>query len=387
MQRQAQTAQEKEVAEYRYKMYSFVIPAFLLFCTIATMLNLFMILLLRRTKIRNAVTMLIQSLTLSDISTSSIVAISLMYNSYLPNIKGTTINPCISLTLENLRCAGLLTATIHLLLIAVHHYTSITAPHLSKEKLRKDSVGFIQITLSSTSLILAFIICIFVWIVPIVALVLLSLSFENQGYYNCMHVYFYTSRAFRYTVSGVIFVIFVLIIICYSKILYLLKRQTSKVKSRSTETRVYRILWTAVMICTSYFVGWFPALIVFTLTCSTCDLLREQKFKVIFFLSCIQLAFILLKSTLNPIIYTLRVPEVRFEARQCLRRFGKRINRMFGPKSNSSSKDASTGIKFLPEERLLEDDQNLWSERPESASPSNTDKNSSLIAKNTVVRM
>jgi lysylphosphatidylglycerol synthetase-like protein (DUF2156 family) len=258
-------------------MYKIVIPCFVVVCFVAIVLNTSMILALRRTKIRNAVVTLILSLTVSDITTSSIVALSLLYNSYLPNVQGTSVNPCISLTLENLRSAGLLTGTFHLLLIALNHYISIVKPHLNKKQLRR--IGKLQNVTIFTIQFSAFWLCIFAWTMPIFALVLLSLSFENQGYYNCVRVDFYSSRAFRTTISGILAAIFCLILICYAKILYLLRRQTSKVKSKSTETRVFKILWTALMICSSYFFGWFPALAVFLLTCSTCDLLREQKFR------------------------------------------------------------------------------------------------------------
>lgn len=134
-------------------MYRIVIPCFVVICFIAIILNFCMILALRRTKIRNAVVTLILSLTVSDISTSSIVALSLLYNSYLPNVQNTSVNPCISLTLENLRSAGLLTGAFHLLLIALNHYTSIVKPHLSKKQLRKigKSQMFLKILTSNCS--------------------------------------------------------------------------------------------------------------------------------------------------------------------------------------------------------------------------------------------
>lgn len=184
-------------------MYSIVIPVFIVLCGVALLLNSLMILILRRTRVRNAVVTLILSLTLSDMWTSSIVAVSLLYNSYLPNVEGTTVNPCVSLTLENLRTAGLLTGIFHLLLIAINHYVSIIRPHISKKRLKR----------------MASIPCIFAWISPIFALVSLSLAFDNQGYYDdCIRVDFYSSRIFRTTLSGVLAVIFMIIICCYTRI-------------------------------------------------------------------------------------------------------------------------------------------------------------------------
>lgn len=83
--------------------------------------------------------------------------------------------------------------------------------------------------------------------------------------------------------------------------------------SRSAQKRVSRenkTLTTTILICSSFFIGWAPATIHFTITCDTCELLKEQKFRVLFFFSCIQLSFILGKSLLNPLIYSIRIPEI-----------------------------------------------------------------------------
>uniref|UniRef100_A0A914DZ35 G-protein coupled receptors family 1 profile domain-containing protein n=1 Tax=Acrobeloides nanus TaxID=290746 RepID=A0A914DZ35_9BILA len=68
------------------------------FC--AFIANSFIIFALRATRNRNATTILITSLTLSDIWTISVLTASLVVNSYLPIVKGTKQNLCLSLILE-----------------------------------------------------------------------------------------------------------------------------------------------------------------------------------------------------------------------------------------------------------------------------------------------
>ncbi|CAK5082828.1 unnamed protein product [Meloidogyne enterolobii] len=84
---------------------------------------------------------------------------------------------------------------------------------------------------------------------------------------------------------------------------------------------------TAILICASFFLGWAPAAILFALTCEDCGVLLDRKsFRAIFLLSCLQLAFILLKSFLNPLIYSLRVPDVDTQVRL----FRRKLQNSFG---------------------------------------------------------
>jgi hypothetical protein len=157
---------------------------------------------LKRTKIWYTGLVLILSLTISDIFTSVIVGCSLLYNSYLPQVQNTSVNPCISLTLENLRSSGLLTGFIHLLLISFNQYISIVKPHINKELLLK----------------IAVVLCAAAWILPLSVLVSLSFSFKEQGYYDCMRVDFYHSFTFRAITSGFLLLIFIAIVLCYAEI-------------------------------------------------------------------------------------------------------------------------------------------------------------------------
>jgi len=326
-------------------MYKIVIPIFLVISGFAVIANALVIIALRMTKVRNATVTLILSLTISDIWTSSIVALSLLYNSYLPIVKGTYPDPCFSLTLEMLRTGGLITGTLHLLLISIHHYIGIVKPYTDKQKLKN----------------ISFILCIIAWLAPLTVLFSLACFIPGQGYHDdCMNVAFYHAREFRLSVSILLVIIFIFITWCYIKLLLLLRTQAAHWRtSRSAQKRVSRenkTLWTTILICSSFFIGWAPATIHFTITCDTCDLLRQQRFRVLFFFSCIQLSFILGKSLMNPLIYSLRIPEVDAELRELIHKYTSPFKRLLCLENAKSRSKRPPSIKKIitPAERMLE---------------------------------
>uniref|UniRef100_A0A7E4V9Y3 G_PROTEIN_RECEP_F1_2 domain-containing protein n=1 Tax=Panagrellus redivivus TaxID=6233 RepID=A0A7E4V9Y3_PANRE len=331
--------ENEDLTDYRVHMYKIVIPIFLVVSGFAVIANALVILALRMTKVRNATVTLILSLTVADMWTSSIVAISLLYNSYLPMVKGTYPNPCFSLALEMLRTGGLITSTLHLLLISIHHYIGIVRPYTDKRKMRNVATAL----------------CITVWLAPLIVLFGLASSISGQGFHNCMDVRFYHSRLFRVAVSSLLIAIFVFIIFCYTKLLLLLRAQANHWKaSRSAQKRVSRenrTLWTTILICSSVFIGWAPATIHFTITCDTCDLLKEQQFRVLFLFSCVQLSFILGKSLMNPLIYSLRIPEVDMQLKSLMHKYVRPIWKLCGcnPRKDLDPKAAPSRSRIVAE--------------------------------------
>ncbi|KAK0395536.1 hypothetical protein QR680_001328 [Steinernema hermaphroditum] len=297
--------QPNDVKAYRAKMYEIVIPIFLILSCFAIFANVIVILALRGTKVISPTVILIASLTISDIWTSAIVAASLLYNSYLPAVKDTEVNPCASLTLEMMRTGGLITGALHLLLIAIHHYIGILSPWSSRAPLNRPALAL----------------CLLAWATPLVALFGVACSINGQGYRNCSDVRFYHTRLFRFSVSILLVVIFLLISWFYIRLLCMLNTLNHKWQSTTAHRRVSRqnrTLLTAILICSNFFIGWAPATIHFMITCETCRLLNfvnRQEFSVLFALSCIQLSFIIGKSIMNPLIYSLRIPEVDTQIR------------------------------------------------------------------------
>uniref|UniRef100_A0A1I8BG74 G_PROTEIN_RECEP_F1_2 domain-containing protein n=1 Tax=Meloidogyne hapla TaxID=6305 RepID=A0A1I8BG74_MELHA len=274
---------------FRMEMYKIVIPMFLTASILAILANLVVIAALRSAKvIRTATVVLILSLTFSDIWTSIVVSLSLLYNSYMPIVLEADVNPCVSLTLELLRTGGMISATLHLLLIALHHFVGIARPQTPRAAGQDRRALFA---------------CLIAWIVPFSVLLFLSLGIKGQGYWNCQHLLKLRANRKRFSsknesIHG--------------------QRKSSLEKNR----REMRTTVTAILICASFFLGWAPAAILFALTCEDCGVLLDRKsFRAIFLLSCLQLAFILLKSFLNPLIYSLRVPDVDTQVRLFRRKF------------------------------------------------------------------
>uniref|UniRef100_A0A915M1T7 G-protein coupled receptors family 1 profile domain-containing protein n=1 Tax=Meloidogyne javanica TaxID=6303 RepID=A0A915M1T7_MELJA len=300
---------------FRMEMYKIVIPMFLTASILAILANLVVIAALRSAKvIRTATVVLILSLTFSDIWTSIVVSLSLLYNSYMP----------IVLEADLLRTGGMISATLHLLLIALHHFVGIARPQTPR------SAGQDRRALFA---------CLIAWIAPFSVLLFLSLGIKGQGYWNCQHVDFYHSRLFRLFVSFLLVAIFLLITSFYICLLVKLRANRKRFSNKNESIhgqrkssleknrREMRTTVTAILICASFFLGWAPAAILFALTCEDCGVLLDRKsFRAIFLLSCLQLAFILLKSFLNPLIYSLRVPDVDTQVRL----FRRKLQNSFG---------------------------------------------------------
>uniref|UniRef100_A0A0K0E4H5 G_PROTEIN_RECEP_F1_2 domain-containing protein n=1 Tax=Strongyloides stercoralis TaxID=6248 RepID=A0A0K0E4H5_STRER len=294
----------KEIHELTIQNYRIVVPIFLTMCIMGVLANAIVIMALIKTKVRTPTVTIISSLSFSDMWTSSVVAASLLYNSYLPILYQTfEINPCISLTLELFRTGGLITGTLHLLIISIHHYIGITRPYYKRAYTTK-----------------TFIVCTLIWIIPPLFLIILASSFKNQGFRDCWEFdNFYHTRIFRVAVSSIIVIIFFIITFCYARMIYLLRLKRKKWQSKSATNKTRndnRTVLTTVWICLSFFIGWAPATLQFSITCSTCHLMRYetvQGYKLIFYFSCLQLTFLLGKTLMNPLIYSFRIPEVERE--------------------------------------------------------------------------
>ncbi|KAI1720032.1 7 transmembrane receptor (rhodopsin family) domain-containing protein [Ditylenchus destructor] len=351
--------EREELARYRLQMYKIVIPGFLAISCLAVLANAVVIIALRATKVRNATVTLILSLTMSDIWTSSIVAFSLLYNSYLPTVKGTDVNPCFSLTLEMMRSGGLITGTLHLLIIAIHHYVGIVKPYWDKSVLRR----------------IAKCLCVVAWLTPLLALLLLATAFPNEGYWDCTNIKFYHTKAFRLSISTMLVAIFIIITTSYIGLLWILRIQRDKWRRQRTApisensyhqngdsqtqalqqqsnggerkvARENRTLWTAILICTSFFLGWAPACLHFSITYDGGPLREIRRFRTLFLFSCIQLCFILGKSLVNPLIYSLRIPEVKKEIRS-MTTLPKWARKILWAKSDTKKKSTA----WIPSER------------------------------------
>uniref|UniRef100_A0AC35U7H0 G_PROTEIN_RECEP_F1_2 domain-containing protein n=1 Tax=Rhabditophanes sp. KR3021 TaxID=114890 RepID=A0AC35U7H0_9BILA len=310
----------EEIQELALQNYRIAVPIFLCLCILGVMANAVVIVALISTKVRTPTVTIISSLTLSDMWTSCVVAASLVYNSYIPMYyPDIYFDPCLSLAMELFRTGGLITGTLHLLIISIHHYIGITKPYYRRE--------YTIQTLFA---------CLLAWIMPFLFLTILASSFSNQGFRNCWEPNnFYQTRVFRLSVSALIVLIFVIIIFCYVRMvssrIYLLRQQRKKFQSRSASNKTKsdnRTVYTTVLICSSFFIGWAPATIQFAITCYHCSFIKVntiQDYKLLFYFSCLQLTFMMGKTLMNPLIYSFRIPEVDRE----LVKLHKKISTLF----------------------------------------------------------
>jgi len=90
-------------------------------------------------------------------------------------------------------------------------------------------------------------------------------------------------------------------------------------------------LVTSCWLCGTFVLGWLPACIQFATTCNDCLLSNAtgtrtlEGMKPIFAISVTSVTFIILKSIVNPIIYAVRIPEIK-EQMPC-KKSKKEINR------------------------------------------------------------
>lgn len=100
-----------------------------------------------------------------------------------------------------------MSATLHLLLIAIHHIRGILHPVPDPNcQLRRTRIA-----------------CVFAWLGPFFTLLALSLAFPGQGFWSqhCQRVDFYHSRLFRICVSLLLVSIFLVITSCYVRLVCL----------------------------------------------------------------------------------------------------------------------------------------------------------------------
>uniref|UniRef100_A0A915KMN7 G-protein coupled receptors family 1 profile domain-containing protein n=1 Tax=Romanomermis culicivorax TaxID=13658 RepID=A0A915KMN7_ROMCU len=72
-------------------------------------------------------------------------------------------------------------------------------------------------------------------------------------------------------------------------------------------------LLTTLLIWSTFFVAWFPVATIYVLSCDTCVFSPHKRyhFKAVFTVSTVAQFGILTKTLINPIIYAVRIPEIR----------------------------------------------------------------------------
>lgn len=295
------------------RLYSTAVPIIIILAILVMLVNgalLVAVRLIRRRSAqdhrhyRNPTLPLTISLAVSDLCTSIAMTFSLVYNSYLFPVLGLPTNACVSLTFEAIRMGGLITSTWHLLALAVSHYLNISHPSTYKEIL----------TPRATRTIIGV-----MWTLPPVVLLVFMSSTEGQGFRSpydpcrghCWRLGFWSTFTFRLTIFFVFVSPFLVMSGLYVKFLHLSYRQDQLIVPTTALKRKRRTFMTTVCIWVTFFLFWIPTCLVFLLTCGTCPLTSDVRPRLVFAVGVLSNLCILLKSLINPIIYAVRIPEIK----------------------------------------------------------------------------
>ncbi|OUC48314.1 putative 7 transmembrane receptor [Trichinella nativa] len=309
---QSNITEELEVLKWRQQAYSVAVPVFVAICILVMVANLCVLVTLRwlHTKLTPTLRLTV-SLAISDVWTSTVVAVSMVFNSYLVVVMHVPVSTCVALTFEGIRMGGLLTGCFHLLALSVNHYLLIVKPFLYPK------------LLSSRRTI---VVIVLLWLVPPTVMLTFFASLEGQGYRSeegyCLNVAFFHRLEFRLVIFLLICLLLVIMSVLYLLIFCMLNRLEKRFsKTRRSDpcsqqqqlSKKRKVLTTSLIIWGTFLLGWVPSSVIFVLTCATCPYpySKSSAISVVFATSVLANFCILIKSLINPVIYAVRIPEIR----------------------------------------------------------------------------
>ncbi|KAL1494969.1 hypothetical protein ABEB36_010468 [Hypothenemus hampei] len=232
---------------------------------------------------------------------------------------------------ELLRLSGIVVTVVHLLALSLNHYIGILKP------LHYNSI----VTSKKVSTVIWML-----WLVPFFTVVGICTAFDVEGtFWNNLRrntnedAEFMSTFSFRITYSSLFFIPILIMVVCYTHILIVVKKQQIRWNnlSRVGSTRVQgkpnqkmsrehkqlegnvRAIYTTLLILGSCFIGWAPALLSYTMMCMTgcyisgadLDDFNCRHAYLIMGLRMTDNILIILKMLANPIIYSIRMREIK----------------------------------------------------------------------------
>nr|CAH7740386.1 unnamed protein product [Callosobruchus chinensis] len=267
------------------------------------------------------------SLAIADAISSSMTGV-LLFTEKIDAIEEMGMLPCI---IELIRLTGIVITVLHLLALSLNHYIGILKPlHYN-----------VIVTKRKVTTVIGFL-----WLLPLLLVLILS-TVENHGLLlkniinNTCNEEIFTTFISRLSYSMLFFLPIVLMIFCYGHILVAVRKQQnkwkklsrlgstkSKGKIKASNDKVdkeqarlqgnIKAINTTLLILGSCFVGWLPGLMFFILLCTDCPingdalkmLNRDYKYEVTI-ARLVENMLIILKMFANPIIYTIRIKEIK----------------------------------------------------------------------------
>ncbi|XP_017776205.1 PREDICTED: trace amine-associated receptor 2-like [Nicrophorus vespilloides] len=296
-------------------LYRFLIPLMCVFCMISICVNIRVLLSAHWIRRPLSPTLHISlSLAAADACSSLLLGTGLIINSYLPIVHNMKILPTISfIQIEMFRLSGILITVAHLLALSVNHWLGILKPlhYTTMMTTRKVTIVIVML-----------------WMVPTGLFVVYFQSKVNSDGLESLNM-----LTFRLVFSSLLFVPLILMVLFYTHILFMVRKQQklwaqlsrsgskkskgtckSQQQRRTMEGNV-KAICTTLLILGSCLVGWMPATLTFLLICDEgCVYLRDDisispTFQFMIPWMCNTL--LILKTLANPIIYSSRMIEIK----------------------------------------------------------------------------
>ena len=111
-------------------LYTYLCPVIIFVCFFSIIFNAILMSISRQSKFVNKSPILLLSLNLAltDLIASLLNGLSILLNSYMPEVYDIKMSPCSMLIFEMFRCAALVASALHLLALAFVHYRGIVNP-------------------------------------------------------------------------------------------------------------------------------------------------------------------------------------------------------------------------------------------------------------------
>lgn len=310
-----------DARQLQFTVYSVSVPILLAYATLAFMVNVGVLSTVPWIKNKlNPTLRLTISLTLSDVWTSATVSVALVYNSYLYHVHHISTNACVAVTVEVFRMGGFFSGIFHLLALALNHYVSTAHPFFARKLM----------TPSTTNGMI-----VFMWLLPTIVVLIGFHSVPDQGYrspanISCQNLSFAHTFEYRMIILSLICILLIIMSVLYIAVIVILRRMKRKFdrtrkfsihnQQQQQFKRKRKTFVTTLLIWLTFFLGWFPTCLMFVLMCRNClySFYNRDSAKVVYMFGILGNFFILTKTLANPIIYAIRIPEIK----TVLRRWG-----------------------------------------------------------------
>ncbi|CAL1293408.1 unnamed protein product [Larinioides sclopetarius] len=296
---------EEEEDGVKKILYQTVVPVMLTACFLSMMFNLVIVFSVRWVRRLSPTLYLSLSLAVADAYASLVIGIGLVINSLLPNVFGTNLglfSHCYILVLEAFRLGGIIIIVLHLLALAVNHYIGILRPlHYAATVTRRAAISAIA----------------GMWVMPVVFFLSYFSLVPKDGFQSqyCARYDFLLRIPFRVTTSVLFFVPLVLMCGMYTHMFILVrKHQRGLLQSPSSRQlhKNVKATITTLLILGTYILGWMPAVLYFVLTCLDCPMpFSEIPLRIRILTGIFVNSMIVVKSLVDPIIYVVRMPEIK----------------------------------------------------------------------------